>query len=183
VRLASRDGCDETQQRNQRFGAIATEAFDQRGRQAVLFDWWYEYSAGHLPERARGKVFAPPQLPAHHRASVDTNGFGQLPHPSVRHPVLHHRHQHHDGGKIDLAAEKAQRRRRRPAAAAVDGAAVAKSPLVFGPQPTEPRTGFARILRRMQHTAAGASRFSCGIGKIAIVSEQQLVEGGVGQQG
>jgi hypothetical protein len=32
----------------------------------------------------------------------------------------------------------------------------------------------------MQHTAAGTSCFACGSGKIAIISEQQLVDGGVG---
>jgi hypothetical protein len=35
----------------------------------------------------------------------------------------------------------------------------------------------------MQHSAARASDFTCTIGKIAIVREQQFVEGGVGKQG
>jgi hypothetical protein len=35
----------------------------------------------------------------------------------------------------------------------------------------------------MQYTAAPAPRVSCDIGKIAIIGQQQLVEGGIRQQG
>jgi hypothetical protein len=52
--------------------------------------------------------------PALNGGAVDADDLRGASHPGWRHAVPHDRHQHHDRGEIDLAAEKAQRGRRRP---------------------------------------------------------------------
>jgi len=58
-----------------------------------------------------------------------------------------------------------------------------KLQMVLCAQPSQLRSRLARIAGRMQDAAAGASCLACVVGKIAIVGQQQIVEGGVGQQG
>src|SRR5215813_3102291 len=102
---------------------------------------------------------------------------------SFRHSVLHHRHQHHDSGEIDLAAEKAQRRRRRPAAAAVPRAAEAEALVMLRADTASPAARLSPIARGMQRAIAlSTSRAACLFGKITVEVEQTIVESGIGEQ-
>jgi hypothetical protein len=96
--------------------------------------------------------------------------------------VLHDRDQHHDRGDVDLGAEEAQRRRRRPRSTALDGTAEAVAPVVLAPEPAGPATRLAPIGGGVNNAAAPrAPRAPSGVGEVAILGEQQLVECGVGQ--
>ncbi len=190
--MASSDWADETEQRDQLHHtggvparrAVIGKAFEQRSRQTIPIDRRHERGACDLPERARCEAVAPPCPPALDRPAIDASQPGQLPYAGGSRALPHDRYEHHHRGEIDFAAEKPQRRRRRPLAAAVHGAAEAETPIVLLAQLAETAAGLAAVARGMQCTVAQcASRASCGLGKIPVDGEQQLVESGAGQQG
>jgi hypothetical protein len=142
-----------------------------------------ESGTGSLPERARREDLSPPYPPARHCAAIDANGRGQLPYPWLSHSVPHHRRQHHDGGEIDLAAEKTQRRWRCPAAAAVHRTAEAEALVMLRADRTSTAARLAPIAGGMHYAAAQrAARVACRIGKVPIEGKQKIVESGIGQQ-
>jgi hypothetical protein len=99
-------------------------------------------------------------------------------------PVPHHRHQHHDGGEIDLAAEKAQRRWRCPAAAAVHRVADAETLVMLRADRASTAARLAPIAGGMYYAAAQrAASITRRIGKIPMKGKQEVVESGIGQQG
>src|SRR5271168_5020022 len=69
------------------------------------------------------------------------------------------------------------------AAAAVDRAAEAEAPVVLAPEAARPATRLAPIGSRMNNAATPcAAGAPCGVGEVAIIGEQQLVECGVAQR-
>ena len=105
---ASGDRSDEAQQRDEAIGAVTGEAFEQRCRQTFAIDRRHERGARNLPERRCREALAPPHPLALDGASVDADGLREAVDPRCRHAVAQDRHQHHDGGEIDLPTEKAQ---------------------------------------------------------------------------
>ena len=76
------------------------------------------------------KGLTPPVPPA--RSYVGADRSPQVPQPRPGDAVAHDRHHHHDGCRIDIAPEKAQRGRRCSRAAAVDGTTEAEAKAVLG---------------------------------------------------
>src|SRR5260370_11458013 len=65
----------------------------------------------------------------------------------------------------------------------MDCAAEAEAPVVVAPKAAGPATRLAPIRSGMNNaTAPRATRAPCGVGKVAIIGEQQLMELGVSQQ-
>ena len=115
--------------------------------------------------------------------AIDADHLGQLPHAQRRCAVPQDRDQHHDRSNVDLGAEEAQRRRRRPRPAAIDRTAEAEAPVVLTPEAAGPATRLAPIGRGMNNAATPcAARAPCGVGEVAIIGQQQLVECGVAQR-
>src|SRR6266581_1345775 len=80
-------------------------------------------------------------------------------------------------------AVKLSRHHLRPRSTAIDRAAEAEAPVVLAPEAAGPATRLAPIGSGMNNAATPrATRTPCGVGEVAIIGEQQLVECGVAQR-
>jgi tetratricopeptide (TPR) repeat protein len=177
-----REGREKAQQRDQPFGIVTGEAFEQGSRQALVIDRRHEGRACSPPERRRREAVTPPPAPSLDRAAIDLYDLGKLLHASPRRAMLQDRDQHDDRGDVYLAAKEAQRRRRVARPAAIDRAAEALPPVVLGGKTAGPAARLPAVSRRVQTAAAGAARGAGRRGEIAIEGEQKVVESGVRQQ-